>query len=349
VATEAQTLANRLNSLKSTGPKSKDGKDASRFNALKHGLTAASADVLGDEDVALFEERADAYRRRYKPADAHEEELVGRMALDDLRSERCRVLYAVLINRHAGRACDAWDLDRRAEAEELATRLPRDPGRVSAALRATRHGCELMIERWEALGVIIGHAGGWDEAQRSMALDLLGVHPALRVGPTAADAPEGTDPVAFGVALAGSEVARLHGLKAGRLDDWDDSERELAEKGLGAELSREMMLLHRYESQIYRRFDAAHRHFLKRDRDGGAPEGTAPAGTGAGSGATQFHPDPRTNDVSDCLTRVSLAAAVPDDPPLDPEPFPAFAPDDLVLMGYRTPLTSERLRESARR
>src|ERR1035441_5914001 len=39
MATPAQITANRANAQKSTGPRSAEGKSASRFNALKHGMT----------------------------------------------------------------------------------------------------------------------------------------------------------------------------------------------------------------------------------------------------------------------------------------------------------------------
>jgi hypothetical protein len=39
-ASSARAEANRRNAEKSTGPKTADGKAKSRFNALKHGMTA---------------------------------------------------------------------------------------------------------------------------------------------------------------------------------------------------------------------------------------------------------------------------------------------------------------------
>ena len=52
MATELQILANRLNALKSTGPRSSQGKAAVSQNAVKHGLFA-------DQDVICSESQAD--------------------------------------------------------------------------------------------------------------------------------------------------------------------------------------------------------------------------------------------------------------------------------------------------
>ena len=40
MVTERQILANRLNALRSTGPRTAEGKAVTRANALKHGLAA---------------------------------------------------------------------------------------------------------------------------------------------------------------------------------------------------------------------------------------------------------------------------------------------------------------------
>jgi hypothetical protein len=53
MATTAQILANRLNSRKSTGPRTEDGKTAVSQNAVKHGLFAES--VIKGENEADYE------------------------------------------------------------------------------------------------------------------------------------------------------------------------------------------------------------------------------------------------------------------------------------------------------
>ena len=59
MSTEAQINANRLNALKSTGPRTTQGKTVVSQNAVKHGLTAEQ-DVITSENEADF----NLYRRQ---------------------------------------------------------------------------------------------------------------------------------------------------------------------------------------------------------------------------------------------------------------------------------------------
>lgn len=74
-----QVEANRQNSRKSTGPKTEAGKDSSRCNAIRHGLTAET--VIGAlenaEDYKVFES---AVTSDFNPETAIERELVLRLA-----------------------------------------------------------------------------------------------------------------------------------------------------------------------------------------------------------------------------------------------------------------------------
>ncbi len=59
MASESQILANRLNALKSTGPRTDEGKAVASQNSIKHGLLAEQ-DVITSENEADF----DLYRRQ---------------------------------------------------------------------------------------------------------------------------------------------------------------------------------------------------------------------------------------------------------------------------------------------
>ena len=215
--------------------------------------------MVAPGDRAKVEARAEALREEFHPETEFERTLVEQMAVDSVRLERCRETYFALCEDQATRAALCWDEDRRAEAEELASRLARDPARTRRRLEQTRHGCELLIDRWEALGRIIGQVGEWDDAQRSMALNLLGVPLELRSGTTAVDPPEGdrSEPKAFRLLLVEAELERLRGRKALAFDRLDERDRESAEAGIGAELSKPLKLIARYESAAWRRLEAA--------------------------------------------------------------------------------------------
>src|SRR3974377_19640 len=74
-----QIAANRRNALKSTGPTTEEGKEHSRCNAMRHGLTAETviADLEDAEDYQAFEAAVIA---DYDAQTAVERELVLRLA-----------------------------------------------------------------------------------------------------------------------------------------------------------------------------------------------------------------------------------------------------------------------------
>src|SRR6266540_1873467 len=71
MATPAQIIANRANAQKSTGPRSPEGKSVSRFNALKHGMDAASI-VIPGEDPAEYQGLLNLYIEEFQPRCASE-------------------------------------------------------------------------------------------------------------------------------------------------------------------------------------------------------------------------------------------------------------------------------------
>src|SRR5579885_2590287 len=89
MATEAQFEANRRNSQASTGPRTAEGKEKVRFNALKSGIDAASQLIPG-EDPEVFKAYAADFTASCNPADQREQELVDQMIDDSWRLRRLR-------------------------------------------------------------------------------------------------------------------------------------------------------------------------------------------------------------------------------------------------------------------
>ena len=100
-----QIEANRLNAQRSTGPRSVEGKDTSKWNALKHGIDAQSL-ILPGEDPGQLAALAEQYNRQFHPANAVEECLVRSLVLSDWRQRRFARIEAKLIEISVDPALD---------------------------------------------------------------------------------------------------------------------------------------------------------------------------------------------------------------------------------------------------
>ena len=79
MATEKQIAANRLNAQKSTGPRTEAGRNTSRLNAVKHGLTG-QLDVMTDDERQARDTFMAGIIDSLKPADALERQLAHSIA-----------------------------------------------------------------------------------------------------------------------------------------------------------------------------------------------------------------------------------------------------------------------------
>src|ERR1039457_772687 len=123
MATPAQIAANQANAQKSTGPRSVEGKSVSRFNALKHGIDAASI-VIPGEDPADYDALADHYLQEFRPQSASESFHVGAMLRADWQKGRLQ----------------------RVEADLFRTVLAESPGNsLAAVLLAASPAAKLLV------------------------------------------------------------------------------------------------------------------------------------------------------------------------------------------------------------
>src|SRR5215469_56972 len=95
MATDKQIEANRRNALKSTGPRTEEGRAAVRFNDLKHGLCAKSLCLPGDDPEEL-DAFLDNFEADYRPTTQTEAELVLQIAMASWRLRRFRRVEAAL-------------------------------------------------------------------------------------------------------------------------------------------------------------------------------------------------------------------------------------------------------------
>ena len=97
MVTSRQLEANRSNARKSTGPKSKAGKEKARLNAITHGLSA-KAILIGDEDPKEFEALRTGLHRDYAPQNTLQRHLVDHLAVLLWRRQRTHRAEAAAIS-----------------------------------------------------------------------------------------------------------------------------------------------------------------------------------------------------------------------------------------------------------
>ncbi len=87
MTSEKQAQANRRNALKSTGPKTPEGKAAVRHNALGHGLLSRDVLLPGEDEAALIELGEHVWDE-LQPVGALESLLVNRIISSTWRLQR---------------------------------------------------------------------------------------------------------------------------------------------------------------------------------------------------------------------------------------------------------------------
>ena len=90
MATIKQIEANRRNSLKSTGPKTPEGKQACKMNALRHGLRAATI-VLPAEKPEDFHQLCNDLETEWQPQSRTEHFYLEQMAVSQWKLARVEI------------------------------------------------------------------------------------------------------------------------------------------------------------------------------------------------------------------------------------------------------------------
>jgi hypothetical protein len=250
---ESRREANRRNAQLSTGPKTAEGKERSRLNALKHGLCSS---VVVAEDASVVMTRTEEFFITLKPQNDFHCWLVSEVALESVRIERAERMERRIRDKIAMKAELTWDDDRRLEAILLGSTLGNRPDLVVEQLRKNVQGCEWLMARWAMLAYVADVDKTWTPEQTALAFDLLGTPDVFRVGKKPGDSLDfegklvesGTDLAA----LARREIAELKERRE-RIKPLDEVARALAMADLGEDNDPELIRLRRQEATLYSR------------------------------------------------------------------------------------------------
>jgi hypothetical protein len=141
---EKQLEANRRNASQSTGPKTEAGKQASRMNAVTHGLLAKAVVITaGDyqEDEQEFGQLLEDLREQFTPVGVAEDLEVQKIALCYWRKMRAVRYEHGAIRQRTG---DMREREERRHEQHVDSAL-----KFAANLEGTAHGIQYLIDYLE--------------------------------------------------------------------------------------------------------------------------------------------------------------------------------------------------------
>ncbi|MGO9918753.1 MAG: hypothetical protein ACLQIB_29150 [Isosphaeraceae bacterium] len=202
-----KTAANGRNAKKSKGPRTVEGRNVARRNALKHGLTAETLVVEG-EDADEFRFTADAHGAVFRPRNDVEVELVRTFTIAAWRRQRCASTETAMVNRYIRDSQLAEEVIEQQDALALGDRLffdsqdlwqlypdptmngaplskrrnevpgsPDLPARLVNELESTSAGCRWLLDRWNDLKTRNQPFNNWQASDKFKAIRLLGKQP----------------------------------------------------------------------------------------------------------------------------------------------------------------------------
>ena len=244
-----------------------DGRDGSRWNALRDGLRARV--LFPEMMLPLIERHYQQIAAALGPIGEIQQWLCLEMARASAQIEAAARIELSDATRFFARIRAGWAEYRTEFVMAQAARLKRSPEDAARVLRKTRQGVEYTLEHLRGLqGVVAAHAG-LNEQERQHLLDLLGRPESLRRNPTLC--PAGDDPVKL-AALIDGEIAKLETALKSDLIAQDQRERQDALDGLPVAADAATRRLNANMSRAKRRLNWARDLFLWLG-SGGCPEG----------------------------------------------------------------------------
>jgi len=162
MATLKQIEANRRNALKSTGPRTPEGKAAASLNALKHGLRARRA-VLPGENQEEFHQLCDDLEAEWQPETRSEQFYVEQMAVSQWKLTRMEVAEHDLYEKNA----EVPMLDRLWKAQHSMERAVARAQRELERLQKFRQPTAPSEDEGEQVGQALPPANSAPEVQHA--------------------------------------------------------------------------------------------------------------------------------------------------------------------------------------
>jgi hypothetical protein len=173
---EERRETNRRNAQRSTGPRTPEGKQRARLNALKHGLRAEEFALPG-EDQEELKRLTDEWVEYYEPRSPGERAVLDRCVYATLQAKRCARFHAEAVAEQVRSAREDWNHKQENEFAELKALLHTAPAEAVRKLKRSTKGCRWLIEQWTQLLEPLDAGQFWVTSEREQATRLCGELP----------------------------------------------------------------------------------------------------------------------------------------------------------------------------
>ena len=167
-----QLAANRMNSMRSTGPRTLRGKAQSSMNRLSHGMTSTK-DVLPFESESEFFQQRDDLIASLNPADAQQELLAVRAAKHAWKIQRGERAEEANATKAVYAVFEGIEQRESAEVARLAPLIDTDAAAVRQ-LRTFLGGIDYLWQEWSILKARLSRGKPLLYSERQRCFRLLG-------------------------------------------------------------------------------------------------------------------------------------------------------------------------------
>jgi len=178
MATDAQIEANQANALKSTGPRTMEGKMKARRNALKHGL-ASEGKVLPVEDERKLKERHAQWSAEMKLKSDMERYQLETAVFATVQHDRCKRHELAEMARRTRVATQNWEKVQKRRIKKCTEGWTTQPAECLEQLEQFARGCKWILAQWEELAEVLETNECWTGEEGCRALRLLGWPPEM--------------------------------------------------------------------------------------------------------------------------------------------------------------------------
>ena len=177
--TEAQILANRRNAQHSTGPKTQEGKDICRGNAMKHGHCALVIDTPEEESANLNQREAEWQKQLNPMGRSVQAYMINLAVRSSGKIDRLHLVQHQKLAKLSRNAIKSIQKQRQLDVEAMARLIPDEPDKAVRQLKTTTNGCEWLLTEWRSLLITLAPAARFDNDDEMQIIMLLGRYRAI--------------------------------------------------------------------------------------------------------------------------------------------------------------------------